>query len=69
MQKELGANEGTEGFGAKEESKRKAKESGKLMDTKHKDILNGISKQRINHARRHLLWITMGTRSSKGAVP
>jgi hypothetical protein len=57
----------TEEPGAKDDSKEKAKESAKSMEVKHKQILIGIRKQRINRAKRRTPWIKTGTRSLKGA--
>ncbi len=68
MKQEFGAQEDTKKPGTKEDSRERAKESGKLMEMKHKDILIGTSGQRGNRVRRQMSWTKTGTRSSRGAA-
>ncbi len=65
MQRESGAREHIQEPGAREDSKERARESGKQMEMKHKETSTATSKRRTNRARRRTSWIQMGTKSSK----
>ncbi len=65
MRNKFGTRDDTKEHGAKEDSEEKAKESGKLTETKHKEILIGTSWRRSNRIRRQMSWIKTCTRSPR----
>ncbi len=57
-----GTQEDAKKPGAKHDSKKKVKESGKLTEAKCKEIMVGTSKQRTNRGRRRIQWIKLCTK-------